>query len=96
MRFITAREVRNNPSQFREAVEQGDVVLTVSGKPFAIAISVNEDEVEETLDTLRRLRALRAMTRMQEHAAERGLEDISDEEVVKEIREARQARRTSP
>ena len=93
MKFITSREVRNNPSQFRQDVERDDVILTVGGKPFALAVGIDEDEIEETLDILRRLRALRAMGRMQRTAEARGVSGISSEEIDKEIREARKSRR---
>jgi antitoxin (DNA-binding transcriptional repressor) of toxin-antitoxin stability system len=93
MKFVTSREVRNNPSQFRQAVERDDVVLTVDGKPFAVAVGTGEDEIEETLDMLRRLRALRAMSRMQRKAEERGVSGMSPEEIDQEIREARKRRR---
>lgn len=95
MKFVTSRDVRNNPSEFRETVEREDVVLTVGGKPFAIAVGVDEDDIEETLDILRRLRALRAIARMQRRAEERGLSGMTAEEIEKEIREARRSRRRS-
>jgi antitoxin (DNA-binding transcriptional repressor) of toxin-antitoxin stability system len=94
VKFVTSREVRNNPSEFREVVEREDVVLTVGGKPFAIAVGVGEDDLEETLDVLRRLRALRAMARMQRRAEERGLVGMTAEDVDQEIRDARRGRRT--
>lgn len=93
MKFVASRDVRNNPSQFREDVKRDDVVLTVSGKPFAVAVGIDEDELEETLDMLRRLRALRAMSRMQKEAEERGVGSMSPEEIDEEIREARKSRR---
>ena len=93
MKFVSSRDVRNNPSEFREVVEREDVVLTVGGKPFAIAVGVDENDIEETLDVLRRLRALRAMARMQHRAEERGLTGMPGEEVDEEIREARRSRR---
>ena len=93
MKFVTSREVRNNPSQFRKDVERDDVVLTVGGRPFAVAVGIDQDEIEETLDMLRRLRALRAMSRMQRRAEERGVSGMSSEEIDKEIRKARKGRR---
>lgn len=93
MRFVSSRDVRNNPAQLREAVEREDVVLTANGKPFAIAVGVEEDEVEETLEILRRVRALRAMSRMHAQAEERGLAGMSMDEVDAEIRRSRKARR---
>ena len=93
MRFVSTREVRNNPSEFRETVEQEDVVLTANGKPFAIAVGVEEDDLAETMDLLRQLRALRAMARMQKSATERGLNTLSEEEIEEEIRAARRERK---
>jgi len=93
MKFITSREVRNNPSQFRQAVEREDVVLTVDGRPFAVAMGIGEDEIEDALDMLRRLRALRAMSRMQRKAQERGVSGMSPEEIDQEIRDVRKRRR---
>jgi hypothetical protein len=75
-------------------VEREDVVLTVGGKPFAIAVGVDEDDIEETLDVLRRLRALRAMARMQRGAEELGLDAMTPDEVDQEIQSARKSRRT--
>jgi antitoxin (DNA-binding transcriptional repressor) of toxin-antitoxin stability system len=95
MKFVSSRDVRNNPAQLREAVGSEDVVLTAGGKPFAIAVGVDEDEVEETLELLRRVRALRAMSRMQTDAEERRLGEMSTDEIDAEIRAARKARRRS-
>jgi prevent-host-death family protein len=96
MKFVSTREVRNNPSEFRETVEQEDVVLTTNGKPFAIVVGIEEDELAETMDLLRQVRALRAMARMQKRAAERGLSAMSAEEIEEEIRAARRARGKTP
>jgi hypothetical protein len=70
-------------------------VLTSGGKPFAIALGIEEDEVEEVMALVHRLRALRAVARMQRHADERGLDAMSEDEIEQEIREARRARRVS-
>ena len=95
MKFVSSRDIRNNPARLRKAVVREDVVLTTGGKPFAIAVGVEEDEVEETLELLRRVRALRAMNRIQTRSEERGLDRISSEEIDEEIRVSRKARRRS-
>lgn len=93
MRFVSSRELRNNPAQLREAVARGDVVLTAGGKPFAIAVGLDENDVEETLEILRRVRALRAMSRMHAQAEERGLAGMPMDEIDAEIPRSRKARR---
>lgn len=95
MKFVTSRDVRNNPSEFRETVEREDVVLTVGGKPFAIAVGVEEEDVQDTLELLRRLRALRAAARMRRSAEKRGIDRMSADLIDEEIGEARRARRGS-
>ena len=95
MKFVTSRDVRNNPSEFRETVEREDVVLTVGGKPFAIAVGVEEEDVQDTLELLRRLRALRAAARMQRSAEKRGIDRMSADLIDEEIGQARRARRGS-
>jgi antitoxin (DNA-binding transcriptional repressor) of toxin-antitoxin stability system len=95
MKFIATRDVRNNPSEFRKAVKRGDVVLTVGGKPFAIAIGIDGDELEETIVILRRVRALQAMARMQKRAEERGLGAMSQKDIEQEVLKARKNRRRS-
>lgn len=95
MKFVTSRDVRNNPSEFRETVEREDVVLTVGGKPFAIAVGVEEEDVQDTLELLRRLRALRAAARMRRSAEKRGIDRMSADRIDEEIGEARRARRGS-
>ncbi|MGI9188897.1 MAG: type II toxin-antitoxin system prevent-host-death family antitoxin [Longimicrobiaceae bacterium] len=94
MKFASTRDIRNNPSEFREAVERDDIVLTVNGKPFAVAMGIDEGEFEETLDLLSQLRALRAMARLQKTAAERGLSGMTIAEIDEEIREARAGRQS--
>lgn len=95
MKFVSTREMRNNPGSFRKALAREDVVLTANGKPFGLAVSVNEEELEETLDLLQRARAQTAITRMQRSAATRGLSRLSNQEIDKEIKAARRVRRKS-
>jgi prevent-host-death family protein len=92
MRFFSSKELRNRPGRLRRSLREHDVVLTANGKPFALVVSVEEDEVEEMAALLRRARAQQAVSRMRRQAAERG-ERISEEEVEAEIRAVRSDRK---
>ena len=93
MKYVTTRDLRNSPGAFRQTVSREDVVLTVNGKPFAVVVGVEDDEIDETLRLLRRLRAERAVSQMRREAAERGPDKLTDDEIEEEVRASRAQRR---
>ena len=92
MRYVATRELRNRPGAFQELVDEGDVVLTSSGKPFALVIGVDDESVEETVRLVARVRAEQAISRLRKRAAERGLDSLTEDEIDEEVRAARRAR----
>ncbi|HLL48887.1 MAG TPA: hypothetical protein VK399_19455 [Longimicrobiaceae bacterium] len=92
MRFFSSKDLRNRPGRLRRSLREHDVVLTANGKPFALVVSVEEDEVEEMTALLRRARAQQAVSRMRRQAAGRG-ERASEDEVEAEIRGVRSERK---
>jgi hypothetical protein len=94
MEFVSIREMRTKPGAvWQQLQEQGDLILTSSGRPFALMINIVDENVEELLLALRRARAQLAVTRLRRQAAERGLEQLSEEEIEAEISQSRRARR---
>jgi hypothetical protein len=93
VKFVSARDMRNSPSEFRETLEREDVVLTVGGKPYAIAVGVGEDAVEETLELLRRVRTLHALTHATPPDEGNGANGMSPERIEEQVRAARQTHR---
>ncbi|HEX8276168.1 MAG TPA: hypothetical protein VF615_26250 [Longimicrobiaceae bacterium] len=93
MRFFSTKDLRNRPGRFRRSLRDGDVVLTANGKPFALVVGVEEDEVEEMAALLRRARAQQAVSRMRRRAMARG-EGLSGEEIEAEIHASRAERQT--
>ncbi len=93
MKYLAARELRNRPGAFQDLVDDEDVVLTSSGKPFALVIGVDEESVEETARLVRRLRTEQALSRLRKQAGERGLDRLTEDEVEKEVQAARSVRR---
>jgi prevent-host-death family protein len=54
MKFLSTRELRNRPGHVRDLARKDELVLTSNGKPIAILLGVEEDELEETAHALRR------------------------------------------
>jgi prevent-host-death family protein len=95
MKFMSTRDLRNRPGSVRKVLRDEDVVLTASGKPVAVVIGVDEQELEETMDLLREVRAQRALSRLQRGAAERGADRLSADEIEREVRADRAERSSS-
>jgi len=94
MKFVTVRDLRVRPGEvWRQLREKQDLILTSSGRPIALLIGLEEDNVEETLAAVRRARAQMAVSRMRRTAAEQGLDRLPPEEIEAEIAQARQERK---
>jgi prevent-host-death family protein len=95
MKFLSVRELRNQPGKVWETVRGKEMVLTANGKPVAILVGVEEEELEETLSLLRRARAQAAVSRMRAQAAKSGTVTMPAEDIEAEIRGARSERSSS-
>ena len=92
MKFISDREIRNQPGRIREELKSGEVVLTSRGKPYALMLPVDADHLEDMLVLTARLRALQSVARIRARAAKTGLSALTDEDIDAEIRASRQGR----
>lgn len=93
MKFLSTRELRNRPGYVRDLAREDDLVLTANGKPIAILLGVEEDQLEETARAIRQAKAQLALSRMRKGAARRGLERRSLAAVNAEVRAVRSKRK---
>lgn len=93
MKFVSTRELRNRPGAVREMAQKEDLVLTADGKPIAILLGVENEDLEESLVVLRQARAQRALSRMRSSASRSGLAPLSARDVEREIRAVRRQRK---
>jgi len=95
MEFITVRDLRIRSAEIWERLrQQGELVLTNTGKRIAILSDGEPDTVEDVLAQLRRARAQAAVSRMRQSAASTGLDRTSLDQVNAEIAAARSARQS--
>jgi prevent-host-death family protein len=92
MKFISVRELRNNPGDVWEKLHEEDLVLTSNGKPVGILLGVAEEDLGDALESVRRARAMQAVSRMRRRAAESGLDRLAPEEVEAEVQAVRRSR----
>jgi len=96
MNTVTIRDFRTNPKQVREALKaDGEAVLTASGRPVALMISVDAGNIDETLETLRRARGLEALRELRRQSRERGLHRLSPEQIDSIVADTRRDNATT-
>jgi antitoxin (DNA-binding transcriptional repressor) of toxin-antitoxin stability system len=93
MKFLSIRELRNEPGKVWAQIENEDVVLTSKGSPVGLLVGVNDEDFESTLSALRRARATLAVSRIRKRATERGTSMMSTAEIDREIKAARRQKR---
>jgi PHD/YefM family antitoxin component YafN of YafNO toxin-antitoxin module len=95
MQFVPYRSLRNEPSALRKKLEEeGDLVVTVSGKPFAVMINLAEGEnVEDILLLVSRLRAQMAVRAIRSQARRSGLDKMTEKDINTLIQKTRAERK---
>ena len=95
MKFVSTRELRNRPGYVRNLAQKDDLVLTTNGKPVAILLGIEEDELEETARAVRQAKAQLALSRLRKQAARRGADRMSASAIDAEIRAVRSRRKSA-
>lgn len=93
MKFLSTRELRNRPGYVRDLAQKHDLVLTTNGKPIAILLGIEEDELEETARAIRQAKAQLALSRLRKQAARRGTDRMSASAINAEIHAVRSRRK---
>jgi antitoxin (DNA-binding transcriptional repressor) of toxin-antitoxin stability system len=94
MKFVSTRELRNRPGAVRELAQKEDLVLTADGKPIAILLGIEHDDLEETTLIIRQTKAQRALSHMRRQAARSGAVNLSPRQLEAEIRTVRRKRKS--
>ena len=91
MEFISIRDFRNATKDTWAALERdGKVVITTNGKPKAIMLGVDSDNLENMLLSLKRMELADVIAKLQQQSADNGIDDLDIEQINTEISAARQ------
>ena len=93
MTFVSIRDMRTRPGEVWQLQDDGDLIVTSSGRPFALMIAAEGEDVEALLLALRRARAQLAVSKMRRQAGEAGLDRMPLDNINAEIRQTRSERR---
>jgi hypothetical protein len=94
MQFIPYRNLRNEPSAVREQLaNEGELVVTNGGKPFALMIDIPENEsVDEIMLMASRIRAQMAVRSIRNKARSDGTSNLTDDQINEIIQKTHEGR----
>ena len=97
MDYVTVRELRAQSGKIWQRIDAGEeIVVTRNGKPFALLLHTEPNQVEEALRVHRAARFGAVLDRIQAHAKAKGLDrSITAKEIEAEIAASRMERRAA-
>lgn len=89
MKFIPSRDLRIQPGKvWKDLKKERELIITSHGRPVALMVPVQDDNVEETVSAFRTARVQQAIRSAQEEWARKG-RTLTEDEIEREIEEAR-------
>ena len=94
MQFVPYRTLRNEPTTLRKKLaSEGELVLTMDNQPFAVMISLGDENVQDILLMVSRLRAQMAVRAIRSQARKAGLDTMALKDVNALIKKMRAERK---
>ena len=94
MQFVPYRTLRNEPTTLRKKLaSEGELVVTMDNKPFAVMISLGDENVQDILLMVSRLRAQMAVRAIRSQARKAGLDTMTLKDVNALIKKTRAERK---
>lgn len=94
MQFVPYRDLRNEPSALRKKLaSEGELVVTVDNKPFAMMINLDDENVQDILLMVSRLRAQMAARSIRSQARRDGLDKMTLKDMNAIIKKTRADRK---
>ena len=94
MQFVPYRTLRNEPATLRKKLaSEGELVVTMDNQPFAVMISLGDENVQDILLMVSRLRAQMAVRSIRSQARKAGLDTMALKDVNALIKKTRAERK---
>lgn len=94
MIFYTVRDLRTHPREvWKKLAETREVIITNNGKPSALMIEVDDENLEEVLASVRQSVAMRAVNKLRLASIRNGKSDMTTAEIDAEISKVRKEKR---
>ena len=94
MNFYTVRDLRTHPREVWDKLsETQEIIITNNGKPTALMIEIDDENLEEVLASVRQSMAMRAVNKLRIASVRSGRADMTSEDIDEEIYKARKEKR---
>jgi len=94
VQFVPYRTLRNEPATLRKKLaSEGELVVTMDNQPFAVMISLGDENVQDILLMVSRLRAQMAVRSIRSQARKAGLDTMALKDVNALIKKTRTERK---
>jgi len=94
VQFVPYRTLRNEPTTLRKKLaSEGELVVTMNNEPFAVMISLGDENVQDILLMVSRLRAQMAVRAIRSQARKAGLDTMTLKDVNALIKKTRAERK---
>jgi len=94
VQFVPYRTLRNEPTTLRKKLaSEGELVVTMDNKPFAVMISLGDENVQDILLMVSRIRAQMAVRSIRSQARKAGLDTMALKDVNALIKKTRAERK---
>ena len=94
MQFVPYRDLRNGPTALRKKLaDEGELIVTVDNKPFAVMINLGDENVQDILLMLSRLRSQMAARSIRSQARRDKLDKMSFKDINALIKKTRAERK---
>ena len=94
MQLVHYRDLRNEPSALRKKLaSEGELIVTVDNKPFAVLINLGDENVQEILLMIFRLRAKMAVRSIRSQTRQAKLDKMSLKDINALIKKTRAERK---
>ncbi len=94
MIFYSVRDLRTHPREiWKKLSEKHEVIITNNGKPSALMIKIDDENLEEVLASVRQSMAMRAVNKLRLTSIRNGRSEMTSEEIDDEISKVRKEKR---
>jgi antitoxin (DNA-binding transcriptional repressor) of toxin-antitoxin stability system len=94
LNFYTVRDLRTHPREIWEKLsEVHEVIITNNGKPSALMIEIDDENLEDVLASVRQSMAMRAVNKLRLSAIRNKISEMSADEIEDEIAKVREERK---
>ena len=94
MNFYTVRDLRTQPREiWKKLSETHELIITNNGKPNALMLEIDDENMEDVLASVRQSMAMRATNKLRLTSLMNGNSRMTAEEIELEIAEVRKERK---